>query len=75
MSTVRVVERLDVLNRRLAPRVHQADVALAADGDEAVAHGQAHHLLAVFQLHLRTHASQHNIRTLVGMLWLACYVL
>jgi hypothetical protein len=56
MRTMGGVHRLHVLNRRLAPRVHQADMALAADRQQAVAQGQAHHLLAVLQLHLQRRA-------------------
>ena len=54
--TMRVVEGLHLPHGRLPAGVHQADVALAAHRDQGVRHGQAHHLLAVLQPHLRMRA-------------------
>lgn len=51
--TMGIVEGLDILDGGLLARVHQCDVALTAHRQQAVAHGQAHHLLAVFQPNLR----------------------
>lgn len=54
--TMGVVEGLHLPHGHLPAGVHQADVALAAHRDQGVRHGQAHHLLAVLQPHLRMRA-------------------
>ncbi len=58
--TMGIVEGLDILDGGLLARVHQCDVALTAHRQQAVAHGQAHHLLAVFQPNLRRSPSRFN---------------